>query len=358
MQFIAVDITDAVALEAAFTAPWPSASGAAAPELTVFHHVAEIRFYERLAQFLPKSERVNVQGTKNVIAASRAAGATVLIYTSSGSIGIHRTASFLWPWQSEPEKFVQIINDDESRLPTRDAEFFSNYAVVKAHADRLVRAADKSLLDSRTATGAKKVMRTGVVRPGQGIFGPNDEVVCVYLSRDSQPTWWRNSAQSFLYVENCVAAHFCYEARLVELLNGGTNPDIGGQAFLVTDPGPAPTYGDMFTLLEAMTNGRVNFFSLSSTAMLLFGHSLEIYYSFYHRLIDGGWGLGRFIPALKGDVVKLQPAFWHLLAIHVIYDDSRARLAPEKGGLGYMGKWTSLEAMHKTVESALKNSNR
>ncbi len=187
------------------------------------------------------------------------------------------------------------------RKPAAQARrrIFSNYGVVKAHADRLVRAADKTLLDSLTETGAKKVMRTGVVRPGQAIFGPNDEVVCVYLSRGSQPTWWRNSAQSFLYVENCVAAHLCYEARLIELSNGGTNPDIGGQAFLVTDPGPVPTYGDMFTLLETMTNGRVNFFSLSSTAMLLFGHGLEIYYSFCHLLLDGGVEIGTLYPCIE-----------------------------------------------------------
>jgi hypothetical protein len=36
--------------------------------------------------------------------------------------------------------------------------------------------------------------------------------------------------------------------------------------------------------------------------------------------------------------------------VHLIFDDSRARLSPEKGGLGYQGAWTTLEGAHKTVQ--------
>lgn len=39
----------------------------------------------------------------------------------------------------------------------------------------------------------------------------------------------------------------------------------------------------------------------------------------------------------------------------MVFDDSRARLEPKKGGLGYRGAWTTLEALHKTVQEHYKS---
>ncbi|KAF8962283.1 NAD-P-binding protein [Flammula alnicola] len=352
VQFIPVDITDADALEAAFKAPWPASSTSdkqAEPEITVFHTVAVIRFYERHPEFMERSARVNVTGTKNVINASRAAGATALIFTSSGSVAVHTTGLFLWPWQKEPEKFLQIINDDDSRLPKRREDFFSNYAVTKIQAERIVQASDRAT--TGTELGAKKVMRTGCIRPGNAIFGPRGDLVTdVYLAHGSNPTWTSTMIQSFSYVENCAAAHLCYEARLIDLLNGSTNPDIGGQAFCITDPGPPPTFGDFYTVLETRTDGKCNFPKVSPTAMLFLAHLLELYSRVYHALLSAGWNVARLLPLLRGDIINLQPPLFSLTSIHVIVDDSRARLLPEKGGLGYSGTWTTLEGAHKVID--------
>ncbi|THU85844.1 hypothetical protein K435DRAFT_378558 [Dendrothele bispora CBS 962.96] len=42
---------------------------------------------------------------------------------------------------------------------------------------------------------------------------------------------------------------------------------------------------------------------------------------------------------------------------HLIFDDSRARLPPSKGGLGYKGGWTTLEGLHKTAEEHYKRED-
>jgi nucleoside-diphosphate-sugar epimerase len=347
VHYIQTDVADPATVDAGFAAPWPYTDyNGPAQDITVFHTAANIRFYERHASLLGPSERVNVEGTKNVINAARSIGASILIYTSSGSVGVHSSRFLLWPWESEPQQFVQVIRDDENAIPKRHEDFFSNYAATKIQADRIVRAADNTL------SGEGKVLRTGCIRPGNGIFGPRGDMLCgAYLVRGTNPTWISNIVQSFSYVENCAIAHLCYEQRLVELLAGGTNPDIGGQAFVVTDPGPIPTFGDVYLTMTTLTNGECHFPNLSPTLMLLLAYMIEMYYRGRHWLISAGYKrIGERLPAVGGDLVNLQPSLFALTMIHLIFDDSRARLPAEKGGLGYKGPWTTLQGLHKTVE--------
>ncbi|PPQ68455.1 hypothetical protein CVT26_006042, partial [Gymnopilus dilepis] len=390
MQFVRVDVTDGAALEGAFRAPWPSSSSQDTPshtqtqnsqsdpdpepEITVFHTAANIRFYERHLSFLPRSWRVNVGGTQNVLSAAKAVGASVLVYTSSGSVCLKSTRLLLWPWEREPERFVQVVRDGDARgvgeegegkeeagVPRRHEDFFSNYAATKIEAERLVRRADKSVLG---VGHGGKVMRTGCIRPGNGIFGPRGDMLCgAYLVRQTNPTWIGTVVQSFSYVENCAVAHLCYEARLIELQEGNKdrNPDIGGQAFCVADPGPPRTYGDAYTVLETLSEGECTFPTLSPTLMLLFAHGVEKYYLAQHWLSSRApsWlPLGRLLPEVKGEIVNLQPALFYLTSVHLIFDDSRARLPKEKGGLGYGGTWTTLEGLHKTVEEYKSGMHR
>ena len=353
-QFFKVDVTDPVALQAAFAAPWPDVSSSSSetdPEITVFHTAANIRFYERHLSFLGRSTRVNVQGTKNVVSAARFIGATVLIYTSSGSVGLRNTRLLLWPWEKEPEMFVQVLNDGDAEklpVPRRHEEFFSNYAASKMEAETFVRASDKET--TRTSTGIKRLLRTGCIRPGNGVFGPGGDQLCgAYLVRQSNPSWASKIIQSFSYVENCAIAHLLYEQRLIELLTPESKyPDIGGQAFYITDPGPTPTYGDVYTILETLSEGECHFPSLSPTAMLLVAHVIEFYYRKQQSLSATGWNW--LLPKVNGALVNLQPSLFSLVCVHLIFDDSRARLPPEKGGLGYVGAWTTMEGLHKTFQ--------
>ncbi|KAJ7432890.1 hypothetical protein B0H11DRAFT_2123521, partial [Mycena galericulata] len=342
VHFILGDVSDASVVDAAFNAPWPDGEDNA--PTTIFHTAANIRFYEKSESLLPNSAKVNVTGTQNVINAARAIGATALVYTSSGSVSVQSTRFLLWPWETEPRFFVQAINDDDGILPKKHHEFFSNYAVTKMEAERRVRGADKS-----ASRGG--ILRTGCLRPGNGIFGPGGDMLCgAYLVRKVNPSWIDSVVQNFVYVENAAVAHLLYEQRLLELSEGGcTNPDIGGQAFVIADPGPPPTYGDVYTTLSTLMDGETIFPFLSPTLMLFVSHMIEWYYLTRLSLLRAGYAFAHQLPALSGDIVNLQPSLFNLVNVHLIFDDARARLPPAKGGLGYKGAWTTLEALHKTV---------
>ncbi|KKY37203.1 putative 3-beta hydroxysteroid dehydrogenase isomerase family [Diaporthe ampelina] len=79
--YMKTDITDMASVKAAFAKPWPS--DVARLPLTVFHTVAIIRPGERSLLIWERTSRVNMNGTKNVLAAARAAGADFLVATSS-----------------------------------------------------------------------------------------------------------------------------------------------------------------------------------------------------------------------------------------------------------------------------------
>lgn len=342
VDFVQVDISDLKAVSAAFAKSWPFIEGEREPELTVFHNAANIRFYERHPDLLPFSERINVTGTQNVLDASRRVGASTLVYTSSGSIAVRRTRLWLWPWESRPDYFVQTINDDDSIIPKQHDHFFSNYAVSKTKAERLVRSADKS-------PSGSGVLRTGAVRPGNGIYGPGGDILIgMYITQKKNMTWIPNIVSSFICVENCSLAHLCYEQRLIELQRGTRNPDIGGQAFNVVDAGPPPTYGDIFRALPLLSNGEVSFTLLSLTVMLAIAHMVEAYYLGRHFLSRSPLAfLVRFMPPVTGDIVMLQPSMFPFTNVHLLFDDSRARAPPEKGGLGYDGSITTLQGVCK-----------
>lgn len=175
-----------------------------------------------------------------------------------------------------------------------------------------------------------------------------------------------NLMQSFCYVENCVLAHLCYEQRLLEIEaqkcdhGEGNLPDIGGQAFFITDAGPPRTAADLYITLTTLTDGECTFMELSPTMMLFVAHVIEAYHITRHRLLRSRCSLVRliagFLPALSGDVAKLQPSLFSLTSTHVVLDDSRARLSPAKGGLGYNGSWTTLEGLHKTLQECLEKT--
>ena len=353
IDFRIVDIANADAVNEAFRAPWADSDNS---EITVFHTAANIRFYERASSLISLSAKVNVDGTRNILKASQNAGVTTLVYTSSGSISVRRTRFWLWPWEKEPEYFVQAINDDDSLIPNRHGDFFSNYAYTKSMGEAMVRSAD------RTPSGMGKVLRTGCLRPGNGVYGPGGDILCgAYLVRRFNPTWISHVMENFIYVENCSLAHLFYEQRFIELAQGSKNPDVGGQAFCITDNGPPPTYGDVYLSLNVLTHGRTVFPELSPSLMLLVAHIFEIIYLTRIKILQLPFPLrllNRLVPQLNGDLINLQPSMFALVMPHLIFDDSRARLSPSKGGLGYKGKWTTLEGLCKLVDEFEKTGDK
>ena len=76
---------------------------------------------------------------------------------------------------------------------------------------------------------------------------------------------------------------------------------------------------------------------------------IEWYYLARSSLLAAGYRIAQKLPGLGSDIVNLQPSLFSLVNVHLIFDDSRARLPPEQGGLDYKGAWTTLQAIHKTV---------
>lgn len=179
VTFIKTNITDELGVSTAFEQQWPET--VANLPLTVFHTAATIRAFERLEMYLPLCSNVNVNGTKNVLNASKKCGATCFVSTSSGSVTLHKPGFWIAPWEKLPRRVVQILSDD-AKLPERHDEFFSNYAVSKIEAERLVCAADDPV------TG----FRTGCIRPANGIYGIGNDtsntITGLYLRKGGGPT--------------------------------------------------------------------------------------------------------------------------------------------------------------------------
>lgn len=179
---IRADISDAASVDSVFSLPWP-AQVANLP-LTVFHTAAYIQAGHRSATTLPIYLKVNIQGTRNVLDAAKAAGCDILIATSSVAIALKAQTFFSFlPWQRYPDGFIQVYENAEARDYDAPLENFAGaYAYSKARADKMVRDADDR----------DNGFRTGTIRPGHSIYGHGDEnpnsLVTNYLMRGGGPT--------------------------------------------------------------------------------------------------------------------------------------------------------------------------
>jgi nucleoside-diphosphate-sugar epimerase len=329
VTWIKTNITDKLAVTTAFAVPWPPLTTKLS--LTIYHTAAVIRPQDRLKCFLHLCSKVNVDGTANVLEASKAAGASIFIWTSSGSIALQRPTFWIAPWTAHPKKAVQVLNDNTS-LPQTHSDFFGNYAVTKATAESLVRAANDPLNN----------FRTGCIRPTNGIYGTGGEsntaITDIYLHNAGAPTWAYSVLQSFVHAENVSLAHLLYEQHLVNQSADHNLLPTGGQSYVVSDPNPAIAFGDLYTLLTTLSSTPVAFPELQPAPFLLLAYFVEAY-SFLRFRFFG------FLPMLPKNLEQMQPSLFAILDVHVFADDSRAKLAPEKGGLGYNPPLTTLQGM-------------
>ncbi|KAJ5760578.1 hypothetical protein N7520_007734 [Penicillium odoratum] len=342
VTYIKTNITDKLIVDTVFEQPWPQ-SVSKLP-LTVFHTAAIIRPQDRLEAFLPLCSNVNVEGTRNVLNAAKANGVSCFISTSSGSVGLHRPNFWIAPWDSLPKRAVQIISDDGA-LPQRHDEYFGNYAVTKIEAEKLVRASDDQASN----------FRTGCIRPANGIYGIGSDVAMtitgVYLRSGGSPTWLHPVIQSFVNAENVSIAHLLYEQRIIEQGKpGSTVPDIGGQAFVVTDPNPAISFGDLYTLLGTLAQTPIAFPTVQPIYLFLLAYVIEAYSFVQFKYLS--W----ILPKITGDLAQIQPSLFAISDVFTIADDSRARMSPEEGGLGYNPPLTTMEGMCKEVLHWNKNA--
>lgn len=154
LDYVAVDVGDSASVEAAFSSKWPAS--ASTQPLTVFHTVAYIKPSDRKADFLALYMRVNVEGTRKVLRAAKAAKCFVFIATSSASISLKPIQFFFAPWYNSPTNWFQLrVNADPESLDAPLENFTCCYAYPKAQAENLVREADSP----------SEGFRTGVIRP-------------------------------------------------------------------------------------------------------------------------------------------------------------------------------------------------
>ncbi|KAJ8087286.1 hypothetical protein PM082_006116 [Marasmius tenuissimus] len=375
VQFVKVDISDKDSVEAAFEAPWPETGYQdAVPEVTVIHTAAIIRFHERHRIFLKMSEKVNVLGTQNIIDAARKIGATALVATSSGSVAHWMPGSqLMWPWQwpwftnlfgveHGRSRLVQMLGDQEAggenesergTLPKNLEDFATLYSYTKLAAERLVRSAHKS----PTGSSGSKLLRTGALRPVNAIYGPGADVFDFYFaSGENNVSISEHSYLNQCNVENCALAHLLYEKRLID----SSGPDVGGQAFTITDPGPPITWPDCYLALAYFVDhfskgkAKYGFKPISPTIISVIANINETYYVTRHKMLSSPSTLirrvGSFIPPLPALLVPLQPSTIGLSTIHPLVDDSRARLPVEKGGLGYVGVVDTMEGIARCAK--------
>ena len=182
IAFFNIDVSDSDTVASAFASPWPDAVRSS--PLTVYHTVAYIKPSERKADFLSPYLNVNLEGTRNVLAAAKSAGCSIFIATSSASVCLKPPAYFAAPWRRHPLNILQVSENADPDNPDAPLEQYAGcYAYTKARAEKLVRDADST----------KDGFRTGAIRPGHAIYGHGDEnpmsIAYDYLRRGGSPTY-------------------------------------------------------------------------------------------------------------------------------------------------------------------------
>ncbi|KAI0441314.1 hypothetical protein F4803DRAFT_523756 [Xylaria telfairii] len=327
VDFAQTDITSRASVDAAFARPWP-ASAAKLP-LTVFHTAAVILASDRSAHSYGFPEAVNVRGTANLVAAARAAGASVFSATSSASISIKPVGTWAAPWATEPSDFFQLLDTRDFDMPLRKREgYFGNYPASKAVAERLVCDANRD------------GFRTGAIRPANGVYGnPTDNTVGDPLSRAIMPTWVTHIVQSFVHGANVAIAHLHHEAALLQ-----PSASIhSGRPFIVTDPNPPISYGDLYSAIKVLSRHSFTTLYLPPVLMLVISHIIELYSELPFLPFPFSL-LGKLLPSLQGDVRHLKPGLFSITT-HLIASNSEVSKPVREGGLGYQGVLTTLEGM-------------
>ncbi|KAI0391536.1 NAD(P)-binding protein [Xylariaceae sp. FL0594] len=344
VDFAHTNITSLTSVSAAFSRPWPS-SCCHLP-LTVFHTAAVIIASDRSSHTYAFPERVNVAGTANVLAAAKEAGASVFSATSSASIAIRSVGAWTAPWESEPRGFFQVLDTRDFALPVRSrGEFFGNYPATKALAEKLVCDADE------------EGFRTGAIRPANGVYGdPTDNTVGDPLAREVMPTWVSHIVQSFVHAANVAVAHLHHEAALVQQ-DTSSSPTHSGRPFIVTDPNPPITYGDIYLAIATLTRHRFVVVNLPPVLLLVVSHVFEIYCEVVHFLSSYtttpssssllSWLAKlakKILPPLRGDLQHLKPGLFSITT-HVVGSNAEIGKPVSEGGLGYAGLLTTLEGV-------------
>lgn len=149
--------------------------------------------------------------------------------------------------------------------------------------------------------------------------------------------------QNFVHGANVAIAHLQQEAALLSSDDVAKLPSAG-RPFVVTDPNPPITYGDMYTAISTLSIHGFRADPVPPMVILLVSHLIEWLNLLPYR---APW-LAKIIPEIKGDAKRLQPALFSICT-HLVASDAAARKPIAQGGIGYEGVLTTMEGMAMEV---------
>ncbi|KAI0304366.1 hypothetical protein B0F90DRAFT_1809207 [Multifurca ochricompacta] len=298
LTFTKVDITSPSSVRSALVTPFPSG---VLPSV-IFHTAATIRFWERAAYTFDASHRVNKTPT-----------GVIVVYTSSADVAIPTSRFMQLDKHYELPPWNKIIISDDDEPLRGSAAPRSSYGRSKIIAERLV-------LEANSVDG----LRTGSLRPGQTITGPNDRFYTSTLVFPRVPVFDSLWSHTNVCVWDVAAAHLTFEDALRR-----DPANVGGEAFLITGNGPPWSMKDSRAALKYYSRRELIFDDVQPLLVFLLAH------------IGQRPGL---TPRWMGELIYLQPATLEYMR-DVVIDDSRARKM-----IGYRPQWQTAQVMKYTVD--------
>lgn len=134
-------------------------------------------------------------------------------------------------------------------------------------------------------------------------------------------------------------AHLQHEVVLLSHDHVDNIPQAG-RPFVITDPNPPISYGDLYTAISTLSMHSFRIFVLPPVLLLLISYIVEWYNLLPYRMPL----LKRYLPAIKGEARYLQPGLF-TICTHLVASDAEARKSIAQGGLGYEGLLTTMQGM-------------
>ncbi|KAI1649808.1 sterol-4-alpha-carboxylate 3-dehydrogenase [Daldinia loculata] len=309
VQYVEVDITDADGLVKVF--------GKLKPDVVI--HTASPPAQGLGAVANEVFKKVNVDGTRAVIAACQQNGVKALVYTSSASVMSNNKDD--------------LINANEDYPVIRGKMQTEYYSETKAHAEELV-------LKANRVEGSD--LLTAAIRPS-GIFGEGDvqlvfHTVKIYREgKDKIQVGLNQNLFDFTYVENVAHAHLLAARALLVTHAASTAPlnheKVDGEAFIITNDSPVYFWDLMRAIWRAAGSekGTDHVWVMSREMGILLGYLSEVFFG----------------------ILKKAPTFNRQRIIYSTmtryYDISKA-----KRRLGYQPLVSLSEGVKRTVKWALE----
>ncbi|KAJ7621089.1 hypothetical protein FB45DRAFT_928310 [Roridomyces roridus] len=313
VSFVKCDISSLQSIRDALVAPFPATGS---PPNVIFHTAAIIRFWERAAYCWDASYRINVLGTQNILTVAKELPDAIVVYTSSGEV------------VSGAPKFMRV-DWDAFPVCVKDEDHPPKYLLKQSCYPRSKRMAEQLVMEA-SASGLK----TGILRPGHTIIGPNDRMTSSTLLMPQLPLWDQPWTSTDVCVWDVAAAHLLYEDALRRIPE-----EVSGQGFLITGRGHYATRELVFVRLPPLL-------------VYLLAHLMEGFlWCRYHLLTLVSGTRPALIPSWLGSAVFLQPATLDGQLIDLIIDDSRARKV-----LGYRPLWDMAQSIRYSVDEIQSGS--